>query len=411
MKKLLLSFLLCPLLGFAQQVGTHFEHGTSWAEVKKKAKQENKYLFVDCFTTWCGPCKYMAGTVFPQQKVGDFFNKNFVNVKVQIDQTAQDNEEVKNWYDDAQKISKEYSVRAYPTFLIFSPQGELVHQIVGGGEADDFMARAGKALKPETQYFTLVKKYKAGEKSPEFLKNLAYAAADAYDEDIKDKAGADYLAGQNDLYTKDNLKFLGEFTASSKNKGFEAILKHPEKVDAVLGKGTANKLLSAIVMKEEIYPALKGSTAESIDFNALSDKIKVKYPSVDISKEIALLQVNFYQRKKDWPKFRASVSSYMEKYGSDADANLLNSLAWAVFESCNDPACITEALAWSKSSIDKTMSKEPALIDTYANLLHKLGRTQEAITWEEKAIELLPAAEKSAYNATVDKMKKGEKTW
>ncbi len=48
---------------------------------------------------------------------------------------------------------------------------------------------------------------------------------------------------------------------------------------------------------------------------------------------------------------------------------------------------------------------------TYANLLHKSGKTAEVIQWEEKAINLAPEAEKVNYRNVLDKMKKGEKTW
>lgn len=51
------------------------------------------------------------------------------------------------------------------------------------------------------------------------------------------------------------------------------------------------------------------------------------------------------------------------------------------------------------------------LIDTYANLLHKLGRTKEAIEWQEKALAKVDADSKAEYQATLDKMKKGEPTW
>src|SRR5690606_39985336 len=78
MRKLL--FILCciPLLAVAQEKGIQFEHQTTWEKVKAKAKAENKHIFVDCFTTWCGPCKYMSSTIFPQEKVGYFFNAHFV---------------------------------------------------------------------------------------------------------------------------------------------------------------------------------------------------------------------------------------------------------------------------------------------------------------------------------------------
>lgn len=411
MKKLFFLMLLTPLLSLAQQTGTHFEHNLSWTQAKEKAKKENKYLFVDCFTTWCGPCKYMTATIFPQQKVGDFFNKNFVNIKVQMDKTPKDNEEVKSWYADALSIAKDYKVRAYPTFLIFSPDGELVHQVVGGGEADYFIAKVNKAFKPETQYFTVLKKYKAGDKNPEFLKSLTYAADEAYDTETKDKVATEYIASQKDLYTKDNLEFLGKFTANSKSKGFDVILKNPEKVDEVLGKGTANKILTDIIMDEEVYALVKGKSDPNVNVDEIEATIKKKYPLVDLSKSLAMFKVQLYQNKKDWTNYQAAALSYMRKYGNDVDVNTLNSLAWTVFENCHDPACVAEALNWSKRSVEATNNAQPALMDTYANLLHKLGKTEEAIKWEEKAINLVPDAEKANYQGTLDKMKKGEKTW
>jgi len=71
--------------------------------------------------------------------------------------------------------------------------------------------------------------------------------------------------------------------------------------------------------------------------------------------------------------------------------------------------CVQEALEWSKRSFkDK---ENPMFIDTYANLLYKMGRKEEAIQWQEKAIALVSEAEKKDYEATRDKMKRGEKTW
>ena len=75
MKKILLSFLLifiCMTWGFAQ--GIKFETGT-WSEMLAKAKTENKLVFVDVYTQWCGPCKNVAKNVFPQQKLGDVYKE------------------------------------------------------------------------------------------------------------------------------------------------------------------------------------------------------------------------------------------------------------------------------------------------------------------------------------------------
>ncbi|MNJ97313.1 Thioredoxin-like protein [compost metagenome] len=405
MKKLILILLFIPFLGSAQDKGTHFEHGLSWQQVKEKAKKENKYLLVDCFTTWCGPCKYMSSNIFPQEKVGDFFNKNFVNVKVQFDKTKDDNEEVKSWYADADLINKEFKIRAYPTFLIFSPQGELVHRIVGGGEADAFIAKAKKALNPETQYYTMLKKYDTANPSPEALKELVAIAESAYDDENAAKYATLYLATQKDLYTKANLEFLSKYTKNSKSKGFDVILKDPKKVDVVLGKGKANEVLSKVILNENVYPGLRKPTA---NIDSLIAVASAKYPTVDMKKSTDLLRVQFYQGTKKWDKFQPAVLDYMKKYGSEVTAEMLNSFAWAVFENCKDPDCVASALAWSKRSVEETQEKDPAILDTYANLLYKLGKKSEAIAMQQKAVNLVPTDKKGDYQATLDKMKKGE---
>ncbi|MGQ7857116.1 thioredoxin fold domain-containing protein [Pedobacter sp. WC2501] len=405
MKKLFLIFLLLPFIGSAQVKGTHFEHGLSWQQVKEKAKKENKFLLVDCFTTWCGPCKYMASTIFPQEKVGEFFNKNFVNVKVQFDQTKNDSEEVKSWYADAQSMSKEFKINAYPTFLIFSPQGELVHRIVGGGEADEFIARAQMALNPETQYYTLLKKSESGNPTPETLKQLAVSAEAAYDEENSEKFANAYINTQKDLYTKENLEFISRYTRSTKSKGFELMLKDPEKTDAILGKGKSNKILSTIILEENIYPALRKPNA---NIDSLAASARAKYPTVDISEPVDLMKIQIFQSEKKWDKFQPAVLSYMKKYGTEVRADMLNSFAWTVFENCKDNNCITEALSWSKRSVDETQSKEPAYLDTYANLLYKLGKKDQAIAMQQKAVDLVAAENKAQYQVTLEKMKKGK---
>ena len=56
-----------------------------WQDVLAKAKKENKIVFVDAYTTWCGPCKWMAANIFPTKEVGDVFNASFVNAKIDME--------------------------------------------------------------------------------------------------------------------------------------------------------------------------------------------------------------------------------------------------------------------------------------------------------------------------------------
>src|ERR1043165_798064 len=73
-----------------------------------KAKQENKLVFVDCMTSWCGPCKQMDKFVFTQDSVADFFNVKFVNLQLDMEK------------GEGPKLAKEFHVEAFPTFLLLN---------------------------------------------------------------------------------------------------------------------------------------------------------------------------------------------------------------------------------------------------------------------------------------------------
>ncbi|WP_020605875.1 hypothetical protein [Spirosoma spitsbergense] len=62
----------------------------------------------------------------------------------------------------------------------------------------------------------------------------------------------------------------------------------------------------------------------------------------------------------------------------------LNQGAWAFYEVVDDPKVLEKALAWAKRSMD--IQPQTANRDTYAHLLYKLGRRQEAIEWQTTAL-------------------------
>ena len=108
--------------------GIHFDK-IDLAKATEKAAKENKMIFIDAYTTWCGPCKIMAKTTFKDPDVADFFNKNFVNIKIEMEKDA-----------DGPDVARKYKVRAYPTLLIIRPDGSLVKQVIGLQSKERLMA-------------------------------------------------------------------------------------------------------------------------------------------------------------------------------------------------------------------------------------------------------------------------------
>src|ERR1700722_15045141 len=182
MKMLLSLFILMPFLATAQANkglsdstggGIFFLHNVSWRDVIQKARDEHKYIFVDCYTTWCGPCKMMDREVYRKDSVGKFMNDQFVSIKLQMDSTAHDIEEIRNWYGIARDFERKYSVTSFPTFLFFDPHGIAVHKVIGAVNADKFIIIGQNALNPKKQYYTVVKNFEPGAIDTAELKGLA----------------------------------------------------------------------------------------------------------------------------------------------------------------------------------------------------------------------------------------------
>lgn len=80
-------------------------------------------VFVDCYTTWCGPCKMMTEEIFPKKEAGDFFNTHFVNVKFDMEK------------GEGKELAKQFKIRAYPTFILLNSEGKEMYRVVGGRRA------------------------------------------------------------------------------------------------------------------------------------------------------------------------------------------------------------------------------------------------------------------------------------
>lgn len=160
MKKYLLFIGIILFLGKESQAqGIQFETGT-FEEARAKAKAENKLLFVDVYTSWCGPCKKMAKEVFTREEVGDYFNRHFINYK-------QDGEK-----EYGPELMKKYNIKAVPTFLFLDPQQNLVLAIKGFHSAKDFL-KAASNVNFFRKYggMAQVETYKKGSGSVDFFKD------------------------------------------------------------------------------------------------------------------------------------------------------------------------------------------------------------------------------------------------
>src|SRR5574344_209248 len=254
MKKILVLAVLAmfSIASFAQN-GVKWET-TSLKEVLNKAKNNKKgpkIVFMDCYTTWCGPCKHMANVVFPTKEAGDYFNKNFVNFKCDMEK------------GEGLELAKKYNIKAYPTFLILDGDGNEIGRILGSVELKDFRERVEKAKDPANNIKNILKQYKETNKS-EYAYNYLERLNDLYMQDEIINFFNDNIESI-DKYEKCSAKmwiYISNAISLEKQNLLNDILANKYRYDLYIGKGSVDKaLLSAY--KNGLFSYLSGKTTLS----------------------------------------------------------------------------------------------------------------------------------------------------
>jgi len=86
----------------------------NWAKAVAEAKKQKKLIFIDAYTSWCGPCKMLKQNTFTDKAAGDFFNKHFINIALDMEK------------GDGIAFAQKYQIAAYPTLLIMDADQKSV---------------------------------------------------------------------------------------------------------------------------------------------------------------------------------------------------------------------------------------------------------------------------------------------
>jgi tetratricopeptide (TPR) repeat protein len=201
-------------------------------------------------------------------------------------------------------------------------------------------------------------------------------------------------------------------------------LEDEKKAISLALPGLKSRLIVTLfkMMKDEptwIEPSVGNDTSKPINIKAdvsrwkkVRDIVAENYPSGKTDSLISLSKIKYYKRREDWKlSYTKSLVSIM-KAEETTSPIVLNEYAWEVFSYAADRAELETALKWSERAVKAPTDRYHAFyLDTYANLLYKLGRASDAITIQQKAINLSAPADKQNFLTTLNKMKNGEKTW
>jgi len=292
-----LSILLCLfVLGQLSGQGIEFYHG-SWKDAFAEAKKQDKIIFVDAYAKWCGPCKRMARDVFTKSNVGEFFNDNFINLKLDME------------IPDGHSFGKKYPVSAYPTLFFIDSNGEILTKVVGGQSAGGLIEIGKNAIKSFDRSGNYEEKYEAGDRSF----NLMYEYVAALNQVDKPslKISNDFWKSDHGMSDSEQALFLMEAVQEADSKLFDALVER--KKQAI--KSTSKEEFEDLIERAALATVNK---AVEFDYEELLHEAINQYNSASIGNENkfkSFAHLEYYKLTGNYKSWKSESQTFLKKYG------------------------------------------------------------------------------------------------
>jgi thiol-disulfide isomerase/thioredoxin len=384
------------------------------AEVLDQAKREGKVAFVDFYANWCGPCKQVDATVYPDPKVQTWLKQYTVPVAIDGER------------GQGPDLRERYKLMFYPTMLLLKPDGTELGRYVGSLGVEDFLRNFEQIRTGQDRVKTLEK---AVARDPKAFDQRLELVNLLLDQDKKKKASEHLLAlldsdtqwagfAANELLSDDEKK--DEKLAKRIDERTDGLFKtandgkaSPGQLAALVGLlGARHRAEDLIKLETQLGGAdLDGETRFGLVRRAAAAQMDGKR----YEQAVALLQASTQWSESHPPADSASTEDryeakqhlsylYGELYkalllagrpadaksvaehslGLDSDVNNYNRLAWAAFEAEKSDEY---SLTLARKGHELAHGEDLNMADTLANVLQQLGKKDEALAVIDAAVK------------------------
>ena len=366
-KIILIQLLLFVQFTLAQTGIIFFENGINAAFDKGKA--EHKPVLLWCYATWCPHCKVMKETVFPDAQVGEFFNRNFVCVAMDM--------EIGQGYN----LNKELKINAFPTFVFYNTNGEIVYRVEAELKKEAFIAEGKSSLIPQKQLPYLKKQFENNVNNSEYcftyIRTLKKAGMEV------STVANQYFATQTDkqLLSEINWRIFSNGVSEINSHVFQFVISHQKEFANISSPERLKRKLDYEV-KALLYPLVEASdTLKYQEKRALAIQIH----SFSTDSLIFNYDLKIFEFSHNWKKYEELCLLSANKFGWN-NPTQLNDIARIFFTHIDSFGSLNQALEWAKHSLSLDEEYDSYLL--CARLYKKLNDRPNAIKMAEKAKNL-----------------------
>lgn len=385
-----------------QAQGIKFEHG-QLQDALNKAKAENKLVFVDVYTKWCGPCKQMVKNIFPLKEVGEFYNKNFISYKLDAENT-----DIKG-----PEISEKYKVQGYPTYLFLDHTGKLVYTTSGAMPAEMFIKVGRKALGEDVGggFAQILEKYENGDRSTDvlyqFMANAGEFTTTSDNKEMKERVNKLfmevaqlYFKSSPEIYLqKKHFKLLKEkyqyFNINREHAIVKYILDHYDEAKVTIAEEELGYFLMHVNYSSIREEASKGNKAKYQQYiKDINGVLKRAYAFNDESKIQAIPFLTAFGNAeyacgtKDYDTYLVEYEKYLSHLSDLGAIEYLMPARRMIDRGQGTPTKeqLKKCLPFNQIAYDKY--KNAYVCTDFGLLMAKLGEKEKAKAYYEEAFQI-----------------------
>lgn len=346
--------------------GMEFFHG-SWEDALEEAEEQGKLIFVDCYTTWCGPCKRMAANTFPDPAVGEFYNANFINVKIDMEK------------EDGIRFRQKYSVSAYPTLYYIAPDGEVVFMTKGAKQPGDFLNIGQLAVKKYDGSAQYKEMYDSGDHSYETVYNYIDALNRSNKSSLK--VANEYFRDIENIDTPENLSMLMVATTRVDSRIFEYFEEYKDKLVKMEGEDAV-----AEVVRRSVYnTGMAGIEYESLDLLDEAHAAIKKHLPDEADEFYASSRMQYALKMEDLDLYSSNCKDFIKKYAEDNPEELRRVAEDIMKHFPDNEECISLGLKAAKKAAQLQPTEETVIV--YATMVFLDGNRTKALDILDEALE------------------------
>lgn len=359
-------------------------------------------VFLDCYTSWCGPCKKLAAEVFTNDAVADYYNVHFIPMQMDMEK------------GEGKELMEVFQIQAFPTLLYVDWEGNIQHKVVGYCDPEELIKMGKKALDADHNYAALIKRYEIGDREISFVREYLEVLAEGYEKEKLWKATQEYLEGLDDstFYSKETWKYIDNGLANPLSSAFQRLIDGKEKFYSLVGQKAVDKKLESVLAVAVssvtgISPLGEAHPFREKEYQRLLEFLR-DLPLDMASRYLAEMNIAKCIHDEDYTEMLEHINIVLDYNIFGERGSLSYVLRYVPYLSkAKEPETVKKAITLIDGLMPsmKHPLQESRMLEQKAILLENIGETEQATSIHAEA----KAAEEKGEKMIMERMKSNKK--